>query len=67
MKVSTKKMTMRDLRVRIAAVGILTIEELAERIDTSRTSIYLAVERPSRYPNVFRKIQEVIAPKEVSK
>lgn len=46
--------------MRIAAVGILTLEELAEKIGCSRTSIYLAVERPSRYPNVFRKIMEVI-------
>ena len=44
----------------IAAKGILTLEELAEKIDCSRTSIYLAVERPSRYPNVFQKIQKVI-------
>lgn len=59
-KISGEKLTMRSLRVRIAAKGILTLEELAAKIDCSRTSIYLAVERPSRYPNVFRKILEVI-------
>ena len=51
---------MRELRTRIAAKGILTLAELAELIGCSRTSIYLAVEQPTRYSNVHRKIQEAI-------
>ena len=52
MKDSTEKLTMRRLRLKIAARGILTLEELADRIDCGRTSIYLAIERPTRYPRV---------------
>jgi len=60
MKVANQKLTMRQLRTRIAAKGILTLEELAAKIKCSRTSIYLAIERPSRYPNAYQKIMEVI-------
>ena len=58
---SMKKLTLRQLRQRTAAKGLLTIRELARRIGCSRNSIYLAMERPSRYPLVFQKILEVIA------
>lgn len=55
-----KKMTPRELRVRIAARGILTIGDLARQIGCSRPSIYFALERPERYPRVFEKILQVI-------
>lgn len=56
-----KKLTMRALRMRMAAVGILTVQELADKIGCSRESIYFAIERPTRYSRVYSKIQEVIA------
>ena len=61
MKIASDKLTMRKLRMRIAARGCLTLDDLADKLDCSRTSIYLAVEKPSRYPNVFKKIKEFIA------
>lgn len=60
MKVSIEKLTVRKLRIRLAAAGILTIHELASRVACSRTAIYFAIKNPGRCPQVFRKIQTVI-------
>jgi DNA-binding XRE family transcriptional regulator len=58
LKLSTKK-AIRELRIKIAVHGILSIADLAEKIGCSRTSIYLALENPERYPIVSQKIQEL--------
>jgi len=55
-----RKITLRELRMRAAAAGFLTMGSLAARIGCSRPSIYFALERPSRYPRVYQKILEVI-------
>jgi hypothetical protein len=60
MKVSIEKLTVRELRIRLAAAGILTIHELASRVACSRTAIYLAIKNPGRCPRVSQKIRTVI-------
>jgi len=39
--------------------GLGTITELAKQVPCSLTSIYFAMERPSRYPRVFARIREL--------
>lgn len=41
------------------ANGIWSFKELARRVPCSVTSIYFAIERPSRYPRVRARIKEL--------
>jgi len=50
-----------DLRRRAAARHIFSVAELARLIPCSRTAIYGAIERPSRFPTVTRRIKELTA------
>lgn len=54
------KITMRQLRCRAAARGLLTVRELATHVGCSRPSIYFAIERPSRFPIVYGKLLEIM-------
>ncbi len=47
--------------MRAAARGFLTVQDLADHIGCARESIYFAVERPSRYPHVHKKLTEALA------
>lgn len=47
------------LRMQAAARGILSISALAKLIPCSRTAVYLALERPSRFPRVARRIKQL--------
>jgi hypothetical protein len=55
-----KKLTIREVRMRAARHGILSVSALAETIGCSRQAIYFALERPHRFSNVFAKLNEVI-------
>lgn len=48
------------IRTLAAQRGIFSIAELARRVPCARESIYLAIERPSRFPNVVNRIKELI-------
>lgn len=48
------------LRKRAARKDIFTITELARRVPCSVPSIYLALERPSRFGNVTRRLEEIL-------
>lgn len=48
------------LRRRAARVNIFTIAELARRVPCSVPSIYFAIERPSRFSNVTRRLEEIL-------
>jgi hypothetical protein len=54
-----RKVNNQEIRKRAAAVGIFSFAELARRIPCSRIAIYLAIERPSRFPRVVRRIEEL--------
>ena len=49
-----------DLRRRAASKGIFTLAELARRIPCSRMAVYFALEKPSRFPRVVRRIKELV-------
>lgn len=49
----------KKLRQRAAVRGILSIAELARLVPCSRTSIYLSLENPRRFPTVTRRIHEL--------
>jgi len=55
-----RKINTKALRRKAAAAGFVTLAELARHIGCSRPSIYFAIERPSRYPIVYRKLKEVL-------
>lgn len=57
---NNRKIAHRDLRMKLAARGILSFASLARHIQCSRPAIYFALERPSRYPRVHKAIMEVI-------
>lgn len=48
------------LRRRAAAVGIFSIAELSRRVDCSRQAIYFAIEKPSRYQRVHKKLSKIL-------
>jgi len=54
------KINNKTLRMRAASRGILTIAELARRVPCSRVAIYLALERPARFPRVTKRIKELV-------
>ncbi len=51
----------RKLRMRAAAKGILSIAELARLVPCSREAVYFALEKPTRYPRVARRIEEIVS------
>ena len=48
------------LRQRAAKVEIFSIAELARRVPCSVPSIYFAIERPSRFGRVTRRLEEIL-------
>jgi hypothetical protein len=48
------------LRQRAAQAGIFSIAELARQVGCSREAIYFAVEKPSRFPRVHSRIDQII-------
>ena len=44
----------------MARLGIFRIKDLAVHLGCSRPVIYFALERPSRYPVVHAKLEEII-------
>jgi len=55
----TTKVKRQCVRNAARKAGIWNFRELARRVPCSVTSIYLAIERPSRYPRVHAKIMEL--------
>lgn len=51
---------LKTLRVALAEKE-MTVTDLAKHIKRSRQSIYFALERPSRFPETYARIQEVFA------
>ena len=49
-----------DLRRRAATKSIFTFTELARLVPCSRIAIYLSLERPSRFPNVINRLEEIL-------
>lgn len=49
-----------SLRRRAAARNIFSISDLARLVPCSRTAIYESLERPTRFPNVTRRINELV-------
>lgn len=48
------------LRQRAAAKGIFSISELARQVNCSREAIYFAIETPSRYPRVHKRLAKLL-------
>jgi hypothetical protein len=61
-KVKRKKHSaeLNRLRQRAAQKNIFTLTELARRVPCSVTSIYFAVERPSRFGRVTKRLEEIL-------
>jgi DNA-binding phage protein len=57
---SDVKSNRNHLRQRAAAVGIFTLSDLARKVGCSRTAMYLAVERPSRFPKVHSRLNKIL-------
>lgn len=57
---SLDKINRNLLRQNAAAKGIFSIAELARRVGCSRQAIYFAIEKPSRYPQVHRRVVKLI-------
>ena len=55
-----EKINRNVLRKRAAAKGIFSIAELARRLDCSREAVYFAVERPTRYPRVHKRLEALL-------
>jgi hypothetical protein len=56
----TEKSNLKSFHIALARVGVMSVAALARKIGCSRTAIYLAMERPQRYPVVYQNIQKVL-------
>jgi len=50
---------LRKLRMNAAARGILSVAQLARLVPCSRVAVYLALENPSRFSRVTKRIKEL--------
>lgn len=57
MKVSSQKLRVKKLRKLGRERGVYTIKALAAELGCSRTTIYLALENPRRYPIAHEKLR----------
>jgi hypothetical protein len=48
------------VRGKAATKGIFSLAALARQVGCSRPAVYFAIEKPSRYPRVHRRIVELI-------
>jgi hypothetical protein len=58
MTAKVAKVNKKLLRQSCARAGIKSFAVLAEHLRCARPSIYFALERPSRYPHLFKKLEE---------
>ena len=56
----TRSPELDHLRRRAAQVNIFSIAELARRVPCSIPSVYFAIERPSRFGRVTRRLEEIL-------
>jgi len=57
---SQEKIKRNLLRQRAAAKGIFTIAELARQVGCSREAIYFSIEKPSRFPRVTKRLNQLV-------
>lgn len=58
---TAEKINKNQLRRAAAHEDIFNFGELAKKFNCSREAIYFALERPSRYPIVYAKIEALVA------
>lgn len=56
----SKKINAKDLRAAGRRSGYRSIQHMADEWKCSREAIYFAMENPSRFPRVFKKITGVM-------
>lgn len=63
---NANKINKNVLRRKMAAKDVFTFAELARRCDCTETSIHMAIERPSRFSIVVKKILTLLEVKNIS-